>query len=42
VIDPENMLLFALLLQEGSFTAAARSLGITKQSVSERISKLER
>jgi DNA-binding transcriptional LysR family regulator len=41
MVDPADMLLFAAVMREQSFTAAAKSLGITKQSVSERISKLE-
>lgn len=35
------MLLFATVVSEGSFTAAARALGISKQTVSERIAQLE-
>lgn len=35
------MLLFAAVVEEGSFTRAARVHGITKQSVSDRISRLE-
>ncbi|MGV3621537.1 MAG: LysR family transcriptional regulator [Archangium sp.] len=35
------MILFAVVVREGSFTRAATKLGITKQSVSERIAKLE-
>lgn len=35
------MATFAAIVREGSYTAAARSLGITKQSVSERIRVLE-
>jgi DNA-binding transcriptional LysR family regulator len=35
------MMLFAVVVREGGFTRAARELGITKQSVSERIAKLE-
>lgn len=35
------MLLFADVVQRGSFTAAAKLNGISKQAVSERISKLE-
>jgi DNA-binding transcriptional LysR family regulator len=42
MIEPADMLLFAAVVREGSFTAAATALGITKQSVSERVSKLER
>lgn len=35
------MILFVVVVREGSFTRAATKLGITKQSVSERIAKLE-
>ncbi len=35
------MLLFTAVVREGSFTKAARRLGITKQTTSERIGKLE-
>ncbi|WP_245919156.1 LysR family transcriptional regulator [Melittangium boletus] len=35
------MILFAAVVREGSFTRAARQLGITKQTASERIGKLE-
>jgi DNA-binding transcriptional LysR family regulator len=35
------MMLFADVVQRGSFTAAARTNGISKQAVSERVSKLE-
>lgn len=41
VISPADMVLFAAVVREGSFTRAARRLGITKQTVSERIAKLE-
>ncbi|MBL9040637.1 MAG: LysR family transcriptional regulator [Myxococcales bacterium] len=41
MISPSDMLLFAAVVREGSFTAAARQLGITKQTASERIAKLE-
>jgi len=37
----DDMALLATVVHEGSFTAAARALGITKQSVSERVAKLE-
>lgn len=37
----DDMAVFAAVARDGSFTAAARSLGITKQSVSERIAGLE-
>jgi DNA-binding transcriptional LysR family regulator len=38
---PDDMLLFAAVVREGSFTRAARQLGITKQSASERVVRLE-
>ncbi|RKG84061.1 LysR family transcriptional regulator [Corallococcus terminator] len=41
MISPADMVLFATVVREGSFTRAARQLGITKQTISERISKLE-
>lgn len=41
MIAPADMLLFATVVREGSFTRAAQRLGITKQTVSERIAKLE-
>jgi DNA-binding transcriptional LysR family regulator len=41
MISPADMLLFAAVVREGSFTKAARRLGITKQTTSERIGKLE-
>lgn len=40
-VPPADMVLFAAVVREGSFTRAARVLGITKQTVSERIAKLE-
>lgn len=40
-IPPADMLLFAAVVREGGFTRAAKQLGITKQTVSERIAKLE-
>lgn len=40
-ISPADMLLFAAVVREGGFTRAAAQLGITKQTVSERIAKLE-
>lgn len=40
-IAPSDMVLFAAVARAGSFTRAARELGITKQSVSERIARLE-
>ncbi len=41
MISPADMVLFATVVREGSFTRAARRTGITKQTVSERIAKLE-
>lgn len=41
MISPADMLLFAAVVREGSFTRAATKLGITKQTTSERIGKLE-
>lgn len=41
MVSPADMLLFAAVVREGSFTKAARRLGITKQTTSERIGKLE-
>ena len=41
MISPADMVLFAAVVREESFTRAARQLGITKQTISERISKLE-
>jgi DNA-binding transcriptional LysR family regulator len=40
-VSPADMLLFNDVVQHGGFTAAARQHGISKQSVSERISRLE-
>ncbi|MBL8975732.1 MAG: LysR family transcriptional regulator [Myxococcales bacterium] len=40
--DPSDMILFATVVREGGFTAAARVLHITKQSVSDRVGRLER
>jgi DNA-binding transcriptional LysR family regulator len=40
-VTPQDMVLFAAVVRAGSFTAAARALGLTKQSVSERIARLE-
>ncbi len=41
MISPADMVLFAAVVREGSFTRAARQLGITKQTASERIANLE-
>jgi DNA-binding transcriptional LysR family regulator len=35
------MIVFAAVVRDGTFTAAANSLGITKQSISHRIARLE-
>jgi DNA-binding transcriptional LysR family regulator len=40
-IAPADMLLFADVVQQSSFTAAAQLNGISKQAVSDRIGKLE-
>ncbi len=42
MLSPADMVLFAAVVREGSFTQAARQLGITKQTTSERIRKLEK
>ncbi|MBL8682487.1 MAG: LysR family transcriptional regulator [Myxococcales bacterium] len=39
--SPSDMLVFATVVREGGFTRAARRLGVTKQTVSERIARLE-
>ena len=41
MIAPADMLLFAVVVREGNFTRAAQQLGLTKQTVSERIGNLE-
>lgn len=41
MVSPADMILFAAVVREGSFTGAAKLLGITKQSTSERIARLE-
>ncbi len=40
-ISPADMLLFAAVVRDGSFTQAAKHFGITKQTVSERVAHLE-
>lgn len=40
-IPPADMMLFARVVAEASFTGAARQMGITKQSASERVGRLE-
>lgn len=41
MIDLNDMLLFAQVVEAGSFTAAARDLGMPKSTLSRRISRLE-
>lgn len=41
LVSPADMVLYAAVVRQGSFTRAARELGITKQTASERIAKLE-
>ncbi|MGE0328361.1 MAG: LysR family transcriptional regulator [Polyangiaceae bacterium] len=40
-IDPADMLAFAAVAEHGSFSGAARSLGIPKQTLSRRVARLE-
>jgi DNA-binding transcriptional LysR family regulator len=40
-ISPADMLLYVDVVRDGTFTAAARRNGVSKQAVSERIHKLE-
>ncbi len=42
MISPADMVFFAAVVREGSFSRAAHQLGITKQTTSERIRKLEK
>jgi len=39
--DPQDALIFTCVVDEGSFTAAARSLDLPKSTVSRRVSRLE-
>lgn len=41
-VDPSDILLFVEVVERGGFTAAATARGASKQSVSDRIAKLER
>lgn len=41
MIAPSDMVLFAHVVRAQSFTGAARTLNVTKQSVSERVARLE-
>ena len=40
-VRPSDMLVFAQVVREGGFSSGARGLGVTKQTVSERIARLE-
>ncbi len=40
-MDLNEMLVFTRVVQAGSFTAAARQLGMPKSSVSKKVSDLE-
>ncbi|APR04643.1 LysR family transcriptional regulator [Thauera chlorobenzoica] len=40
-IDPNDLLIFARVVDDGSFTAAAERLGLPKSTVSRRLSQLE-
>lgn len=40
-VDVADMFLFVAVVREGSFTAAARVLGVSKQQVSARVGRLE-
>ena len=40
-LDPNDLLIFARVVDEGSFTAAAERLGLPKSTVSRRLSQLE-
>ena len=41
MIDLNDMLLFAQVVESGSFSAAARELGMPKSTLSRRIANLE-
>ena len=41
VLDLNAMVVFERVVRDGSFTAAARSLGLSKSSVSQRVARLE-
>ncbi len=41
VLDLNDMAVFARVVREGSFTAAARALGLPKSTVSQRVARLE-
>lgn len=40
-IEPTDMLLFAAVVREGGFSAAAKRLGLSRQRVSEAVARLE-
>ena len=41
MLDPQALVIYERVVREGSFTAAAKALGLGKSTVSERVSKLE-
>jgi DNA-binding transcriptional LysR family regulator len=41
MVRPADMVVFAAVVREGSFTRGAAALGVTKQTVSERVQALE-
>ena len=41
MIDLNDLRVFESVVREGSFTAAAKALGLGKSTVSERVSRLE-
>jgi DNA-binding transcriptional LysR family regulator len=40
-VSPSDMLVFAAVVREGGFARAAQRLGMTKQTISERVARLE-
>ena len=41
MLDPQALVIYERVVREGSFTAAAKALGLGKSTVSERITRLE-
>src|SRR5581483_3022925 len=41
-MDIENLVVFAVVAREGSFTKAAAVMGVSQPSISERMQRLER